>query len=533
MSNQSDYPSSQKQTRKPCRGTQTPRRGTGNPNRSFLTGDSDNDSDDDHRYLFPPKHRPGSRNSSNQSLKRKRPPGGPRSPSRLSHRGSRPGSRLSGLKKSASGALLDSESEESGYGETYYTMHASSFDNVLDDTVFDDNRTINTMRGTPLGLENHFSDGESTVSYLSTQAFGGNPDDLRDATCQTPGHTSTQTPGQWRRDKPRAMQTQTGSNTSLHSIGNQTRRSSGSRADLLRNILFEVKGLKAQRGLDSDSVTDDDTNSVRSDRTIKKETLQHVLSDVRELREADATGTAATQTVNESGTQTSRKLFPEGDPIRNARLEKFNKLMEDVKEMKGSRPGTPGSRSRGSRTSVRSETPVNRSRGRSPPRLNNTFDASMQNGYGHHYEQMQPTYYPPQNLNATAPAMMQAPPMQQVPYLAGRRMVTQDDLNNLSHRLNRLSSYQPPRRPSPPPPPPQPQYVIPVYATPSRRKPPPGDAYLSDESEYGEAEPPRRRRQRSNMENALAEASRSALQLKRLSKRMKDSLRDDMQYDFL
>jgi hypothetical protein len=31
----------------------------------------------------------------------------------------------------------------------------------------------------------------------------------------------------------------------------------------------------------------------------------------------------------------------------------------------------------------------------------------------------------------------------------------------------------------------------------------------------------------------LAEASRSALQLKRMSKRMKDSLRDDMRYDFL
>ncbi|KAH3846244.1 hypothetical protein DPMN_088543 [Dreissena polymorpha] len=412
-------------------------------------------------------------------------------------------------------------------------MHASSFDNVLDDTVFDD-RTLNTMRGTPLGLENHFSDGESTVSYLSTHAFGANPDDLRDATCQTPGHTSTQTPGQWRQSKPRAMQTQTGSNTSLHSIGNQTRRSSGSRADLLRNILLEVKGLKQQKGLDTSSYngTDDETSSVRSDNTIKKETLQHVLHDVRELREADATGTMATQTVQEEGTQTSMKLFPEGDPVRNARLQKFSKLMDEMKEMKGSRPGTPGSRSR---ASTRSETPVNRSRGRTPTRLNQTFDAPVQNGFTNHYAP-QPMYAPPQNLNMTAPAMMMHPPLQQppqVPYIAGRRMVTQEDLNSISHRLERLASYQPPRRATPPPPPPQPQYVVPVYAAPPRRKPQPEDAYLSDESEYGDAQPPRRRRVRPDLESALAEASRSALQLKRLSKRMRDSLRDDMQYDFL
>lgn len=522
-------PSSFKQTRKPCRSTQTPRGGARNPNRSFLTGDDDSDDD---RFLFPPRPRPGSRNSSNQSLKRKHPPGGPRSPSRQS-RGSRPGSRFDHLKKSGSAALLDSESEESGYGETYYTMHASSFDNVLDNSVFGE-PTPTTMRGTPLGLENHFSDGESTVSYLSTHAFGANPEDLRDAMSQTPGHTSTQTPADmWKKSKPRAMQTQTGSNTSLHSIGNQTRRSSGARADLLRNILFEVKGLKQQRGLDTSSYngTEDDANSVRSDSTIKKETLQHVLHDVRELREADATGTAATQTVQEEGTQTSMKLFPEGDPIRNARLEKFNKLMNDVKDMKGSRPGTPGSRSR---ASTRSETPVQRQRPRTPTRLNTTMDASMQNGYTPSY--VLPTY--PQNLNATAPpGMIGAPmPMPHVqPFIPGRRMVTQDDLNNISHRLERLQSYTLQRRPNPPPPPPQPQYVVPVYAAPPprRRRPAPEDAYLSDESEYGDAEPPRRRRIRPDLEEALAEASRSALQLKRMSKRMKDSLRDDMRYDFL
>lgn len=522
------FPSSITQTRKPCRGTQTPRGSARNPNRSFLTGESDGDSDDDHRFLFPPRPRPGSRNS-NLSLKRKRP-SGPRSPSRQS-RSSRPGSRHGGLKKASSAAALDSESEESGYGETYYTMHASSFDNVLDDTVFDERTPNHTMRGTPLGLENHFSDGDSNVSYLSTNAYGANPEDLRDAMCQTPGHTSTQTPADWRHNRLRTMPTQTGSNTSLHSIGNQTRRSSGSRADLLKSILFEVKGMKAQRGLDDSSYngTDDETNSVRSDRTIKKETLEHVLNDVRELREADATGTAATQTVQEEGTQTSMKLFPEGDPIRHARLEKFRNLMDDVKEMKGSRPGTPGSRSR---ASTRSETPVNRTRGFTPNRMNATFDTSMQNGYAAAAPYPTQNMYPAQNLNSTAPAVMMQPP-QPVPqpqYLAGRRMVTQDDLNSISQRLQRLSNFHTPRRPSPPPPPPQPQYVIPVYAAPPRRRPPPDDVYLSDESEYGDAAPPRRRRARPDLESALEEASRSALQLKRMSKRMKDSLRDDMRY---
>lgn len=519
-------PSSFKQTRKPCRSTQTPRSSARNPNRSILTGDSDNDSDGDDKFLFPPRP-PGSRNSSNTSLKRKRGPGGPRSPSRQSRGsrpGSRPGSRFDNLKKSGSGAALDSDSEESGYGETYYTMHASSFDNVLDDTVFGE-RTPNTMRGTPLGLESHFSDGESTVSYLSTHAFGAaNPEDLRDAMSQTPGHTSTQTPADmWKKNKPRGMQTQTGSNTSLHSIGNQTRRSSGARADLLRNILFEVKGLKQQRGLDSSYDDDDDNNSVRSDNTIKKETLQHVLHDMRELREADATGNAATQTVNEEGTQTSMKLFPEGDPLRNARLEKFKNLMGDVKDMKGSRPGTPGTRSH---ASTRSETPVSRRRTRSPPRMNTTMEAPIQNGYT-------PYGAYPQNLNATAPPVMMGAPMpQQQVFMPDRRMVTQNDLNNISNRLERLQGYVTPHRATPPP---QPQYVVPVYAAPPapRRKPPQENSYLSDESEYGEAEPPRRRRVRSEIEGALAEASRSALQLKRMSKRMRDNLRDDMQYDFM
>ena len=518
------------QTRKPCRSTQTPRKGARDPNRSLLLGDSDDGNSDDDKFLFPPRGRPGSQGS-NRSLKRKRGPHGGPSP-RHSRPGSRPGSRFDYLKKgSSASAALDSDSEESGYGETYYTMHASSFDNNLDNTEVFEQATIDTtMRGTPVGLE-HFSDNESTVSYVSTHGFGVPPEALRDAQSQTPGQASTQTPANmWDnlRNKPRSMQTQTQSMTSLHSIGNQTRRSSGSRADLLRNILFEVKGLKQQRGIDDNSSyrSEDDTQSVASDNTIKKEALQTVLEDVRTLREADATGTAATQTVAEEGTQTSMKLFPEGDAVRNARLEKFKTLMDDVKQMRGSRTGTPSAELQ-SRPSSRTATPLERRR-ITPARFAPPPPGGpVENGYAH-------PFYPQQNLAATAPpVMMNGPPVpQMVP--PGRRLVTQDDLNSISQRLEKLQSYVTPRRPPPPPPPPQPDYVIPVYAAPQpprRRRQ--QDAYLSDESEYGDIEPPRRRRQRSTLDQALEEASQSALQLKRLSKKMKDSLRDDMQYDFM
>ena len=495
-----------------------------------MLGDSDDDGNsDDDKFLFPPRGRPGSQGSS-RSLKRKRGPHGP-SP-RHSRPGSRPGSRFDYLKKgSGASAALDSESEESGYGETYYTMHASSFDNNLDNTEVFEQATIDTtMRGTPMGLE-HFSDNESTVSYVSTPGFSVPPEALRDADSQTPGQASTQTPANmWDnlRNKPRSMQTQTQSMTSLHSIGNQTRRSSGSRADLLRNILFEVKGLKQQRGIDDNSSyrSEDDTQSVASDTTIKKETLRTVLEDVQALRDADATGTAATQTVNESGTQTSMKLFPEGDAVRNARLEKFKTLMDDVKQMRGSRSVTPSAELQ-SRPSSRTATPMERRR-ITPARFAPPPGGPVENGYAH------PGY--PQNLAATAPpVMMNGPPVpQMVP--PGRRLVTQDDLNAISQRLEKLQNFVTPRRPPPPPPPPQPDYVIPVYAAPQppRRRPQPvQDAYLSDESEYGDVEPPRRRRQRSTLDRALEDCSQSALQLKRLSKKMKDSLRDDMQYDFM
>ena len=82
------------------------------------------------------------------------------------------------MKKGGATAALESESEESGYGETYYAMHACSFDNDAFDSVIADT----TMRGTPLGLvDTNYSDNESTVSYITGDFPQADPNDLRDA----------------------------------------------------------------------------------------------------------------------------------------------------------------------------------------------------------------------------------------------------------------------------------------------------------------------------------------------------------------
>jgi hypothetical protein len=56
-------------------------------------------------------------------------------------------------------------------------MHASSFDNVLE------NETLDTMRGTPLDLEmTRYSDNESTVSYITGEfPHANDATDIRDA----------------------------------------------------------------------------------------------------------------------------------------------------------------------------------------------------------------------------------------------------------------------------------------------------------------------------------------------------------------
>lgn len=467
----------------------------------------------------------------------------------------------------------ESESEESGYGETYYTMHASSFDT---NGVFD--VTSETLRGSPVGLEmNNFSDDDSTVSYIVGNFPPVNPEDLKDAMCQTPGHAMTQTDTFSRTREmgtqvPRDMQTQTPhtismqtSNVSLHSIGNQTRRSSGSRTDLLRSILMDVQSIKRQRGVDSGSShpSEEDSMSLASQTSLKRSMLQKLSKDVRTLKDKGSRGEAGTQTLTEQNTQTSLRIFPEGDPNRIARHGILNDLVDEVRHMRGSkntsRTPTPFGNSRSqshSRPSSRlgfvSDRPplsssVDAGNRATPQRFGSpklrsqttvpTVNAVPQhNGYAPYVSPMNASV-PLGGMNATAPAYFGN---YSQPMYSDRRHVTADDLNNISDRLERLRNYQiPPRRVIQPPPPPQ--YYVPFFAPPPRRRPRSvkilagerdmEDGFLSDESEYeGEhSNPRRRRRQRDrldhyNLDNALDEA----LKIKRMSQRLRDSIYDKL-----
>lgn len=122
-----------------------------------------------------------------------------------------------------------------------------------------------------------------------------------------------------------------------------------------------------------------------------------------------------------------------------------------------------------------------------------------------------------------------------------------NDIHNINDRIQRLNNYQlPPRRtlPQPPPPPPPPQFIVPVYASPPPRRVTfrefprsyenENDGFLSDESEYDGGIAPRRRRRRHTptlerygIEDALTEACSAAKQLRKMSQKMKDSLRDE------
>ncbi|KAL3874932.1 hypothetical protein ACJMK2_037884 [Sinanodonta woodiana] len=539
--------------RRKCRSTQTPNSSARFSSRKDLLGDSE-DSDNDEVSPKSARHS-GSSGPQSKSAYRRGQGGTPKSPSPRYRSLGRPTSRFDDrdLKKGAT--ALESESEESGYGETYYTMHASSFDTNLDTEVFE-----NTMRGTPLGLEaNQYSDDDSDVSFIAGTFPPVNPEDLRDGSSQTPGHAGTQTPANmWSGKKePLSIQTQTEStrnvslqtsNTSLHSIGNQTRRSSGSRANLLRSLLSEVKEMKQSRGLNSTYTgSEDDLNSMVSGTTLQREMIQNVLDDVRLIKESEKHGTRQTQTEAEQGTQTSLKLFPEGDPVRNARLNRFQELMgnmRDMKEGKRSRTTTPSAGSR-SRPSTRGASPMEHNtlakftppNSQAPPQAQvPRINVPVQNGYAY---APQPMYNPQPFAAAAPPIIMNGPQLNPNAYPLRRRMITQDDLSNVEERIDRLRNYTlPPRRQMPPPPPPPPQYVIPIYATPAptirHRRPVFEDEYLSDESEYGGQAPRRRGRKRRtspHVLNALEEASQTASHLKKLSQRMKENLRDDMFFD--
>ena len=479
----------------------------------------------------------------------------PRSSRHLRPPGSHRGRLDDDLKKRASGgAECDSESEESGYGDTYYTMQQSSFDTT---DVFG-SVTLDTMRGTPIGLDAH-SDADSSVSYITGDFPQANPEDLCDAFSQTPGHATTQTPGNlWtgsqRSIGPREIQTQTldrsrsnamlRSNMSLQSVGSQTGRRSthGSRSDLLKSILSDVKAMKVQRGLGVSPAVSDESFASRANS--QRDLLNTIGSDVRTLREMDATGNQATQTIEETGTQTGHKMFPEGDPVHKSRRGRLQGMMDELKTLKGGDSNRQTPADTRSRHSSMMESPFERSRPmssiggtnrNSPVRIATPVQRAkspspLQNGYPPQQNGFTQYSGPPAGayrMLPTAPMMMQE----------GMPGVTQDEINAVGQRIQQLARYQiPPRRqlpPPPPPPPPPPQYVVPVFAAPPRQHVRfDDDGWRSDDSEYDGGRSSRKSKKKrgrgSHLDSALDEVNDAAQELKFMSKKMRDSLRDEL-----
>ena len=354
-------------------------------------------------------------------------------------------------------------------------LHASSFDTHLDEPSYWAGSDLNNTH-TPLSYIE--SDDESAASYISGDFTPVDPDLLRERGSQTPGHVRTQTlelqtppapraASSTQTDSPgRAIEMQT-STTSLHSIGAQTKRSSGSRADLLRSILLEVKDIKKQQGID----TEDESGSIAgSDVTVTKERLEALYRDVATLRAAGATGTAGTQTLSEQATQTAMKLFPEGDPQQQARQGRLNDMLEEIRQLKAGRHSATPSNAHSTMPDFDARTP-SRSLNRTTPAR---FDSPVNHA---------PTPAPVLPVQQNAIPNGHAPHVDLNGSVPGRRRVTQDDLNNINQRLDRLDNYQIQRRQAPPsesvylpqmmmaPPPPQPQVMFappPAPASPRR-----------------------------------------------------------------
>jgi hypothetical protein len=345
------------------------------------------------------------------------------------------------------------------------------------------------------------------------------------------------------------------SNTSLHSIGTQSRRHGGSRSNLLRGILNDVREIKRQQGME-----DSDMESIASDATIRKETLERLYRDVEQLKEAGAHGNATTQTVQEQTTQTAMRMLEGPDPQQQARQERLQGMLAELRNLKGegnNDNATPSLRVHSTTQSVLDFDQQSRSLARTTPAKfespapspvptshHSHAPTPAVNGYGGvHFAYPPETSYSMPALNHTAP-----PP-------GGNRRVTQQDLNAISERLDRLQGYQMPRRhlpmapppvqlPSPPPPPPPPVMMMPP--------PPPARRYrvrefrrsfddldaLSDESEYGGGRRGGRRRGgrqgmrdvrgRYHLDDALEEANKAARELKRMSTKMRRNLRDEL-----
>jgi hypothetical protein len=310
---------------------------------------------------------------------------------------------------------------------------------------------------------------------------------------------------------------------------------------------MEVKTIKDQRGLNSPSVNSQ--SPYGSDTSLKKGMLMDILTDVRTVKEHGAHGETGTQTQAEQSTQTGMRLFPENDPVRNARHGRLRDLMDDVKDLKGgntdSNTASPIADFQSQRTSAMGEpmerrplSQIGAPNRNSPVRFGASRAYSDQNGEIHNGFMAD---------NMHMPTNMPVPPAYgSVPYPG--QHITMTDINNINDRIQRLNNYQlPPRRtlPQPPPPPPPPQFIVPVYASPPPRRvtfreiprsyEDDNDGFLSDESEYDAGIAPRRSRRRHaqpldryGIEDAITEACSAAKQLRKMSKKMKDTVRDDL-----
>uniref|UniRef100_K1QUR5 Uncharacterized protein n=1 Tax=Magallana gigas TaxID=29159 RepID=K1QUR5_MAGGI len=312
--------------------------------------------------------------------------------------------------------------------------------------------------------------------------------------------------------------------------------------DDLEDFVKELEKIEAAEASLTDKVNQLKKRKCRStqtprDTSLKKGMLVDILTDVRTLKENGAHGETGTQTETEQSTQTGPRLFPEADPVRNARHGRLRELMDDVKELKS-----------GNANSV-AASPVADYRSQQTSAMGDPLEQSPLSNT------VTPNRSSPIRFGATQPHATQdfqlpnssiTPNYGDIQY-PGQR-ITMNDIHNINDRIQRLNNYQlPPRRtlPQPPPlPPPPPQFIVPVYASPPPRRvtfrefprsfEDENDGFLSDESEYDGGIAPRRRRRRHTptlerygIEDALTEACSAAKQLRKMSQKMKDSLRDE------
>lgn len=431
---------------------------------------------------------------------------------------------LKAFKKSFAGAnaTLESESEESGYGDTLgeYTMHASSFDTHLDEPSM-----WMGSEHTPLTYIESESDNESTASYISGIFLPVDPKLQREKGTQTPGHAKTQTVELQEthntittqtEELPQSVAVQT-LDTSFHSIGAQTKRKSRSRANMLRSLLSEVKDIKKQHGLDDSR---DDISSIASDATtINREILETLTRDVAALKAASNQSSVANQTSTEHATQTIR--FSEEEALQQSKMDE---MLEDIRQLKAAHLSSEFDQR--ARPFYRATTPV---RFEAPHSVTN--------------------HVPPQG-EPMANGHMYAVPQEM---MAGRRRVTQEELNNISERLEKLNNYQIPRRHNPyvspfatevvtvppPPPPAQPVIVQPTRALSPRRYRVREFTRSYDDIDMLSDDDYRSRRRRSHrgqggvmeryhLDDAILEATRASKKLKIMSAKMKRNLHDEL-----